>query len=229
MLPLYDRNPVARPALVTRWLLGVNLAFFILTWISGVYGNALFLRLGFIPGQLLTDPVSEFLHVFSGMFIHASWAHVGYNMLYLWIFGDNVEDALGRFRFALFYGVCGLGAALSQFLIDPTSTLPMVGASGAIAGILGGYLVLYPRAPVGMLNPIVMVFPLALFFMPLILMVPAFLVIFIWFGVNLFNGLQVLGGAETQVAVFAHVGGFITGLITIKLFLGKRLQRQSQA
>ncbi len=223
MLPLYDRNPVARPALITRWLLALNLGCFLFTWLAGTSGEQLSLRLGFIASRLTSDPESELFHILTSLFIHASWAHIGYNMLYLWIFGDNVEDALGKYRFAVFYLLCGFGAALSQYLIDPANTVPMVGASGAIAGILGGYLVLYPRAPVGMLNPLVMIFPLALFFVPLVILVPAFLVIFIWFGVNLFNGLQVLGGAETQIAVFAHVGGFITGLLTIKPLLGKRL------
>jgi membrane associated rhomboid family serine protease len=175
------------------------------TWLTAAYG--------LVPHRFLGDPVGEAFTVVMSMFMHASWAHVGGNMLFLYIFGDNVEDALGHFRYLAFYLLCGVAAAATQIFVDPSSTIPMVGASGAIAGVLGGYVVLFPRAPITVINP---VFLLWFLFGPL-LVFPAWLVIGEWFMMNFFMGTGSIGlGAQPGVAFFAHLGGFLGGLLIVK-------------
>jgi membrane associated rhomboid family serine protease len=151
------------------------------------------------------------------MFLHdpSSLWHIGGNMLFLWIFGDNVEDALGRGRYLAFYLLCGVSAAGAQMLIDPGSLVPMVGASGAIAGVLAAYGSLYPRAPITVLNPI----PILWLFFGFFLELPAWLVILEFFAVNVWYGFAAVGrGASTGVAFFAHVGGFVAGLFLVRVF-----------
>jgi membrane associated rhomboid family serine protease len=150
--------------------------------------------------------------VFTSMFMHGNFAHLGGNMLFLYIFGDNVEDSVGHLRYVLFYLLSGIGAAAAQVLIDPSSQVPMVGASGAIAGVLGAYMVLHPRAPITVLNP-----PPLAFFIGFFIEVPAWLVIGAWFVIQLLSGVGSLGGTEGGgVAFFAHVGGFLTGLLLVR-------------
>jgi len=146
------------------------------------------------------------------MFLHGGVAHVAGNMLYLWIFGDNVEDALGHARYALFYFACGLVAAFAQIAADPHATVPMLGASGAIAGVLAAYGVLYPRSPITVVNPI----PFMWIFWGLFMSFPAWLVILEFFAVNLWNAFQPSNQAG-GVAFVAHVGGFIAGLVLLPL------------
>lgn len=144
---------------------------------------------------------SEPATVITAAFLHGGWLHLGGNMLYLWVFGDNVEDALGHIPYLLFYLASAVGAALLQIAFDTDSAIPTLGASGAIAGVLAGYLILYPRASVGVF--------ILIFFVP----VPAFLLIGFWFGMQLLSGIATIGATEvSEVAFWAHVGGFLTGL-----------------
>src|SRR6185369_124014 len=146
------------------------------------------------------------------------WLHIGGNMLFLWIFGDNVEDAMGHLRYIAFYLLSGVAAAAAQVFIDPSSGVPMVGASGAIAGVLAAYVSLYPRSPITVLNPI----PILWLFFGLFLEVPAWLVIAVFFVVNLVNGLATGPAVQGGVAFFAHLGGFIAGLFLVRLFVRQR-------
>lgn len=178
--------------------------------------NEFFLDYGLVPDELtnwLKDPsgFGEPATLVTSMFLHGGWLHVIGNMLYLWVFGDNVEDAFGHVKYAMFYVVVGAGAAGTQVAIDTTSLVPTIGASGAIAGVLGAYLILYPRATVGT------VVPLLWFFGPI--PVPAIFLIGLWFLMQLMTGVASLGG-EAQgvsdgVAVFAHIGGFVAGLVIV--------------
>jgi membrane associated rhomboid family serine protease len=201
MFPLRDHNPSHRTAFVTWALIAANLGVFAATypW-DGEFGAA-WQRLALYPGavtqgQLLGGLVGH-------MFLHAGVAHLLGNMLFLWIFGDNLEEALGHFGFALLYLAAGLAAAFAQIAADPSSLVPMVGASGAIAGVMGGYLLLFPRARVDVLFVFVVFFK--------VLPIPAWLVLGVWFALQLWSGAvaDVTGGG---VAYWAHAGGFATGL-----------------
>jgi membrane associated rhomboid family serine protease len=152
-------------------------------------------------------------NLFTSMFLHASWMHVLGNMLFLWVFGDNVEDILGHFKYLLFYLMCGVAAGLAQVLIDPASRLPMVGASGAIAGVMGAYLVKFPRSEVKMLAWFLLIFTFE---------VPAWLMLIYWFAMQLFGGYGAIGAAAQNAsqggtAFFAHIGGFIIGIVLIEV------------
>ena len=156
----------------------------------------------------------NYLTPFTSMFLHGSWGHLLGNALFFWVFGNNVEDSMGRFRFLAFYIICGLVAAFAQIAIGPASPVPMVGASGAISGVLGGYLLLYPRVRVRVL--------VILFIFIQIVRVPAFLVLLLWIGYQVLLGLPQLTGIRPEVdagvAVFAHIGGFVAGLVLVRLF-----------
>jgi membrane associated rhomboid family serine protease len=149
------------------------------------------------------------------MFLHGGFLHLFGNMIYLWIFGNNIEDTLGHFRFLIFYLVCGLSAALAQVLSSPGSTVPMIGASGAVAGVLGAYLLLFPGARVLTLLFIIIIIKLV--------RLPALIVLGFWFLLQL---MGVMGGAISNVAFFAHIGGFVVGLILVKLFQPKWSRRR---
>jgi membrane associated rhomboid family serine protease len=155
----------------------------------------------------------------TSMFLHGGWMHLIGNAAFLWVFGNNVEDSMGRVRFLLFYVLCGLAAAAAQVAIDPASPVPMVGASGAISGVMGAYLVLYPRARVKMLFIII--------FIIRIIPLPAWLVLLYWFGLQVVAALPQLSGAQENVpagvAVMAHIGGFIAGIVLVKLFENRKL------
>jgi membrane associated rhomboid family serine protease len=189
-------------------------------------------RRGFQPREFFdtvqgeTDPRFEvnrtnvLLSIFTSMFVHAGWLHILGNMLFLWVFGDNVEDRLGHIGYALFYLAAGAVAALTQAFIDVNTVVPMVGASGAVAGVLGAYLVYYPKATVNVVIPFFI-----LIFIPI--PVPAILMIGLWFLQNLFAGLASLGpetAAGSGVAFFAHVGGFLFGALVVLLFFRHRRQ-----
>lgn len=149
---------------------------------------------------------------FSSMFLHGGFLHLIGNMWFLWIFGDNIEDALGPLRFLLFYFLCGLAAVIAQVWIDPGATLPMVGASGAISGVLGAYILLFPKARIVTLVPIIIFIQ--------IIELPAFLFIFVWFGIQLLSGYMSLGAVGSNsggTAFFAHIGGFIAGMVLVRL------------
>jgi membrane associated rhomboid family serine protease len=153
--------------------------------------------------------------IITSMFMHGGWAHIGGNMLFLWVFGNNIEDSMGHLRFLAFYLICGVAAAMGHVFFSPMSQMPMVGASGAISGIMGGYILLYPRARVRTY------FPPFFFFR-----IRAFFFLLLWFVLQLFSGLSMLGLPESEsggVAVWAHIGGFVAGLLLIKVFDRPRL------
>jgi membrane associated rhomboid family serine protease len=209
MIPIGDDN-YSRKSLpfVTYLLIAANFLVFYFELISDA---AFITNFTVIPVRLLADPVGQFFTVFSAMFMHAGWLHILGNMLYLWIFGDNIEDRIGHGRFLLFYLLCWIAATYAQVLADPTSTVPNLGASGAIAGVVGAYLIVFPRQRVRVLLP------------PFVIPLPAIIVIGSWFMLQLLNEASSLGSASGGVAYMAHIGGFITGLILI-LFFGRRRQ-----
>jgi membrane associated rhomboid family serine protease len=205
MIPLRDVIPSRTRPGVTITLIVLNVLVFLLQSSLSDRGQEAFVyAFGLVPAYF------SFVTVFTSMFVHGGLAHIAGNLLFLWIFGDNVEDRLGHLRFVFFYLLCGFLAAMSQFVLDPDSTVPMVGASGAIAGVMGAYLVLYPHSRVLMLFP----FPVFLFELPAV----AFLGM--WFFVQFLNGIgqlpvfqqdQISGG----VAFWAHVAGFAAGVVLV--------------
>ena len=230
MLPYHDENTPLRPAVVTYLLVALNVLSWLLVQGAGEARPLVrsICTLGLIPGELtgMLRPGARFplgdglacvigpgprpFHVLTSMFLHGSWMHLLGNMWFLWIFGNNVEDSMGRTRFVLFYFLCGVAAAAAQVATDPASAIPMVGASGAISGVMGGYLVLYPRVRVFALVPLG-------FFLTTIAL-PAWTMLLYWMALQLLGGLSQLGGQEGGVAFWAHVGGFLAGVLLIKLF-----------
>ena len=212
-LPLYDDNPIGRNPLVTYTLIGRCIAVFL--WQLGQNADAVAYTYGMIPARLFgtaalppdLDTVPPWATVFTSMFLHSGWLHIGGNMLFLWIFGNNIEDVLGHVRYLLLYLLSGFAAAMGQALFDPASTIPMVGASGAIAGVLGAYLLIYPNANVHVLVLIIIIVR--------IVTIPAWTMLGVWFGAQLLSGLMSKGGAG--VAFWAHVGGFVAGVVLVLL------------
>ncbi len=235
MIPISDENPTRRTPFVTYLILAAIAA----TWIvvQGAGFDPFLLaasvcNLGLVAGELTGlaevgtavplgrgmacvvdhEPINA-LTPFTSMFLHGGWTHLLGNMLFFWVFGNNIEDAVGHLRFVLFYLVCGLAAAFAQVALDPASPVPMVGASGAISGVMGAYLVLYPRARVNML----FIFVIFIRVIPL----PAWLVLIWWFALQLLGAMPVLAGVQAAtggVAVMAHIGGFVAGLVLIRRF-----------
>ncbi|RME33704.1 MAG: rhomboid family intramembrane serine protease [Thermoflexia bacterium] len=210
MLPIGDELPSRRSPIVTLGLLGANVFVFFLELMMGPDLERFFMTWGLVP-YFFTHPDRypwAPLTLFTSMFLHGGWSHLIGNMVYLWIFGDNVEDILGHLGYLLFYLAAGVVAGLAQVLVAPASRVPCVGASGAIAGVLGVYLVAYPASPVRVLVPG--------FYFWRIVRVPALFVLGFWFILQLFNGFLSLGVATAAtggVAWFAHIGGFLTGLV----------------
>ena len=225
MIPLRDDNPIRTRPLVTFALISLcTLAFLWQVSLSANGQQQVAYLFGFIPAVLFGNAQLEgqwipaSTTIITSMFLHGGWLHLIGNMLYLWIFGDNIEDRIGRGRFLVFYLVCGGVAALGQGLADPQSEIPMIGASGAISGVLGAYLVLYPRAKVLVLLPL-------LIFITTV-RVPALVVLGIWFAGQLLSSLIAAPGSG-GVAFAAHVGGFVAGVVLIRLFLrGRRRPRR---
>jgi membrane associated rhomboid family serine protease len=231
VFPIRDENPRVHPPIATVALISLN----VLSWVllQGLGSDATLSKsiclYGLVPGDLLhrvpagsqfdmghglvcvLDGRSNWTTVVTSMFMHGGWLHLIGNMWFLWIFGDNVEDAMGHVRFVVFYLLCGFAAAATQTLADPASIVPMVGASGAIGGVMGAYALLYPRAHVHM-------FIFLGFYMTTIA-VPAIYMLGYWFLLQLVSGLPALAGDHMGgVAFWAHVGGFVTGLATVMLF-----------
>jgi membrane associated rhomboid family serine protease len=211
MLPIGDDNSARRiTPVVTYVLIALNVLVFLLELNNG---EAFIQRWAFVPTRFLADPAGDFLTLFTAMFMHAGWLHLLSNMLYLWIFGDNVEDRLGHGLYLLFYILCGLGATFAQLAFSIDSSVPNLGASGAIAGVLGAYMVLFPRGRVNVL--------LGRFVTPM----SALIVIGIWFLLQIFSQVSVFTASsqtEGGVAYMAHIGGFIAGVILIFLLGGTR-------
>ncbi len=208
--PLKDENPTRTRPVLTVALIIINLAIFLALFFSGSLGDAVN-EYGMRPEKVLRG---EELHtLFTSMFLHGSFIHVIGNVWFLWIFGDNIEDICGRRRFLLLFFASGLIASLAHALFNSSSTVPTIGASGAIAGVLGAYLVLYPRAKV-----YTILFPI-----PFIVMVPALLFLGIWFVVQVMGVSITLVVKDVAVAYWAHVGGFVAGAALINLLKKRRI------
>ena len=247
MIPIGDDNHTLRVPVVTYLLLVSLLGTWVLIQGAGfddVMLAATVCNLGLVPGELTggavvgtgvpigaglacivdREPIN-LLTPLTSMFLHGSWGHLLGNAVFLWVFGNNVEDSMGRLRFLLFYVLCGLAAAAAQVAVGPGSAVPMVGASGAISGVLGGYLVLYPKVHVRVL------FILLIFVR--IIRIPAYLVLLWWIGYQVILGLPQLMSVDPEVssgvAFWAHIGGFVAGLLLIKVFARKDYVEQHRA
>ena len=230
MFPYHDENATQRTPYVTLLLIAIN----VLAWLlfQGAGATLPLARsiceLGLIPGELtaalpagtrlpmgeglvcLTDPGRQIGHVFTSMFLHGSWMHLLGNMWFLWLFGNNIEDSMTRPRFVAFYLLCGLAAALAQVLAEPSSRVPMVGASGAISGVMGAYLILFPRVRVFMLVP--------LGFFVTSIALPAWAMLIYWAALQFLGGItSFVGEPAGGVAFWAHLGGFVAGVVLAKL------------
>jgi len=240
MIPLSDENPTLRTPWMTWLLIGTTVAVWMTVQGAGSAESLAtsVCNLGLVPGELshraalgtgvplgdgyacIVDqqPINRFTPLLS-MFLHGSWGHLLGNMLFFWVFGNNIEDSMGPGRFLIFYLLCGLVAAAAHVFVEPASPVPTVGASGAISGVMGAYLVLYPRVRVNML------FIFIIFFK--VIAIPAWLVLLWWFVLQVLTGLPQLTPMRPDisggVAVWAHVGGFVAGVVLIKLFENRRL------
>jgi len=214
-IPLRSTERVYSVAKVTAGLIAVNVAIFLYQVSLPAYElNRFVTQWGIVPDQL------HLASLFTSMFLHGGWLHILGNMLFLWVFGRNVEDLIGGSRFLLLYLLCGIAAGVVHVITNPYSPLPTIGASGAIAGVMGAYLVKFPR------SHIVTLFPIIIFFTTL--EIPAALLLLYWFGIQFLSGIGSLGEADYTgggVAWFAHVGGFIAGAILVKLFPERRRWR----
>ncbi len=241
MIPIGDDLPTIRTPWMTYAILAVTFAVFVLVEGAGFHPIQLaagVCTLGMVPAELthrlpvgFAVPIGpqlacvidrssiNWLTPLLSIFLHGGWAHILGNSLYFWVFGNNVEDVMGPWRFLAFYLLCGLAAAGAHVYLNPASAVPTVGASGAISGIMGAYLLLYPRAHVRMLFPLIIIWP--------IVRIQAWAVLLWWFGTQVLTGLPQLQALNRDVsggvAVWAHVGGFIAGLLLIKLFADRRL------
>jgi membrane associated rhomboid family serine protease len=208
MFPIGDDDTARRTVpLVTYALIALNVLFFFVE-LSG--GNAFIAKWAFVPRRFVANPSGNFLTLFTSMFMHAGWVHLGGNMLYLWIFGDNVEDRFGHIKFTIFYLLCGLAATFAQLAFSRGSNVPNLGASGAIAGVLGAYILLFPQGRVKVLQG------------QQVIQVPALIVIGMWIVLQFFSGIgSIANTAKTGgVAYMAHIGGFLAGFVLTFLFRG---------
>ena len=210
MFPLRDTQPSYSRPVVTVVLIVLNILVFLREFSLDDYSRNAFISMyGLTPDRFHVE------NILTSMFVHGGWMHVLGNMWFLWIFGDNIEDILGHAKYLAFYLLCGVAAALAQVLIDPFSRVPMVGASGAIAGVMGAYLIKFPRSRI-------LTFAFIFFFITTF-EVPAWLMLIYWFAIQLFSGVGSIGytQASSGTAFFAHIGGFIAGIVLIRV-LGTR-------
>jgi membrane associated rhomboid family serine protease len=213
MFPLGDDNSQRRSfPVVTLALIALNVLVFLVELNAG---QAFIQQWAFVPRRFAADPAEQVHTIFSGMFMHGGWLHLFGNMLYLWIFGDNIEDEFGSLKFLVFYLLCGVAATMAQFYVSARSSIPNVGASGAIAGVLGAYLVMFPSARVRVLlyNQVVAL--------------PAIIVLGMWIALQLFSTVGSIAATnqtteQVGVAYMAHVGGFVAGIVLALLFGGRR-------
>ena len=207
MIPIRDDNPTHIVPIVTYLLILVNILVFIFQTFLGSNNELFVYQFALIPADITSlMSLGSLFNIFTSMFMHAGLAHIGGNMLYLWIFGDNVEDRLGSGKYFIFYIIGGVVASITHILTNPSSVIPTVGASGAIAAVLGAYLVLFPKQKVLTLIP--------LGFWLRMTMLPASIVLLVWFGLQFLQGVLSLGGPDVGgVAVWAHIGGFVTGVV----------------
>ena len=216
MIPLHDDNPTERPPIITiAWIVACALVFLYQASLPAGPGETFVFQYGAIPALVFGEAdlsetgmaIPAYATLITSMFLHGGWMHLSGNMLYLWVFGNNIEDAMGHAKYIAFYLTCGILAALSHALTDPSSSIPMVGASGAISGILGAYLLLFPRAKVLVMMPALGA-----------TRVPAAIVLGMWFVMQLLSGGMSIGSEGGGVAFFAHIGGFLAGMALIGLF-----------
>src|SRR5260221_1218820 len=210
MLPIGGDDSSRRTVPLVRYaLIALNVLFFFVE-LSG--GDAFIGKWAFVPSRFQANPSSDFLTLFTSMFMHAGWVHLGGNMLYLWIFGDNVEDRFGHIKFIIFYLLCGLAATFAQLAFSLGSNVPNLGASAAIAGVLGSYILLFPQEKVKVLQG------------QQVIQVPALIVIGLWIVLQFFSGIgSIANSAQTGgVAYMAHIGGFLAGVVLTFLFRGSR-------
>ncbi len=224
MIPLHDDNPTTiNPVMTITFIVSCVLVFFYQTSLGGQGGQLFVYQFGAIPGVLFGKEalppeaavVPASFSLITSMFLHGGFMHLGGNMLYLWIFGNNIEDIMGHGRFVIFYFLCGIIAAMSHAMTDPGSVVPMIGASGAISGVLGAYLLIYPRAHVMVLIP--------LGFFIKMMYLPAGFVLAFWFLLQIFSGAFSGSQGGGGVAWFAHIGGFIAGIVLVGLFKHKHV------
>ncbi len=211
MFPIGDDNTSRRTVpVVTYALIAINVLFFLVELIAG---DAFIETWAFVPTRFLANPGGDFITIFTSMFMHGGWLHIGGNMLYLWIFGDNIEDRFGHLRYLVFYLVCGGAATFAQMAFSMGSSIPNLGASGAIAGVLGAYVLLFPQRRVTVMVGAG------------VTQMPALIVIGLWFVLQLFSGIgSIAATADTGgVAYMAHVGGFIAGFVLAFLLRGNRV------
>lgn len=229
MIPFRDDIPAQRYPVVTVLLILVNIVvfFYQLTLPAGAEA-ALIYRYGTVPGELTGALLrfdlperSAWLGLLTSMFLHGGWFHLAGNLWYLWIFGDNVEDRMGHFRFFLFYILCGLAASALHIVSDPVGSIPAIGASGAISGVLGAYLVFFPFARILTLVPLFLIWP--------VIPLPALVVLGFWFVVQILNGVaafSISSGGAGGVAWWAHIGGFVAGMLLARTFGPVRRDRR---
>lgn len=244
MFPIGDDNPTLRTPVMTYAILALMVGTWMVVQGAGLNPTTLATSVcnyGMVPGEVTgraalgtgvpigpglacvidRDPINTFTPLTS-MFLHGSWMHLIGNALFFWVFGNNIEDSMGKVRFAIFYVLCGLAAAATHVFFQPASPVPTVGASGAISGTLGAYLLLYPKVRVRLL--------IWFIFLIRIVSVPAWLVLLYWFAVQVLTGLPELNRLDSEVsggvAVWAHVGGFVAGMVLVKLFENRRLVRE---
>ncbi len=221
MIPIRDEIPTRETPVVNYVLIAINVIVYLFMALAGPASQeAIVSKYAMVPAHFADGvTLADIMTIFTSMFMHAGILHLGGNMLYLWIFGDNVEDRLGHFRYLVFYLVGGVAASLAHLATNWGSEVPTVGASGAIAAVLGAYLVLFPASRIKTFIPLGRIYQLTL--------VPAAVVLGFWFILQLFDGVLALGGADVSgVAFWAHVGGFIAGIVMVKLIpTGTRQER----
>ena len=235
MIPIRDDQPRFSTPYITYFLVALNTLVFIYELAVGAQShealNAMIYEFGIVPdhigaalnGEAHFSVAAAFLPILTSMFLHGSWLHIIGNMWVLWIFGDNIEDYLGHFPYLIFYLVCGFAAAITHILLNAGSDVPTVGASGAIAGVMGGYFLLYPKSRVLTLVPLIVFFTFW--------WLPAWIVLGYWFLLQFFSGTTSIAYSSPSsggVAFWAHVGGFVAGLILIKV-MPRRVQRERYA
>jgi membrane associated rhomboid family serine protease len=223
VIPLRDGLPTRRLPVATFSLVLVNVAVFAIQLTLPRWGLTLddwYLAAGARPRELTgrldlppASPIPWWATLVTSLFVHGGWLHLGFNMLYLWIFGNNVEDIMGRGRFVAFYLCCGMVATAAQVIVDPLSIVPIIGASGAVAGVLGAYFVFYPRAPVLTVVPLLVFYP--------VFTVPAWILLGVWFAAQAAEAALSYGDETAGVAFFAHVGGFLIGAVLAFVIPGR--------
>ena len=231
MFPIQDSVPSRSVPVVTHALILVNAVVFFFELMLPRQGlEQLFYLFGLVPARFTHPdwaayvgfPVDSYWAILTHQFLHGGWLHIVANMWTLWIFGDNVEDRMGPLRFIIFYLVCGVLAALTQVLVTPDATIPSVGASGAIAGVLGAYLLFFPTARLIVLIPIL--------FFPFFFELPAVIFLVFWFFIQLFSGTAILASPQQVggIAFWAHIGGFIAGILLCRFFVRRPVRRRLQ-